>query len=531
MKKVSLRLLCQIYLLLLISVASVLSPLPYLLLGIVLILVVLVIALRPPTPRLSVVTIVGVIFLLPLLLEQAIHFIPYVTLQSPTLLEFVAAATILPVIYLLDWELRQNAQDMPISHNIKRRQITPILSALFVSILAIVLVSLIINNRVLLFTGVIVVFYLLVILVRVLRAILGLPVDVSAVRKRVVAGTTADISLYMTRKVSMRLHCLLSPVDSWVRIKLHRYTLDRAKKELNLTIIPPLAGPTHPQLQLSIMDPWGVIQVDKVIEPVEVNVIPRARYAERLAVRFLKQIGRGTTVASTMLPETVLMPKRGIEYFDSRTYQPGDPLKDVDWKHSIKLNELIIKRHIEAGAQTAIIAVNLSVTNAEGADKLAFNVITAALTLAHEAIPTALAAYNHEKVIATTAVADPKETLKQTLLLVKDIAEVEFAHRFLQLPDITKLRRNLNLLRQVTSQSGRRLLSMLEFEYQAMEEAAKNNPATLALSRATKHVTPPAIIVMVSQLNHDAEALLVTSEKLFKRGFTTVPIAMAESNI
>jgi len=530
MKKVSFSLLCQIYLLLLLLVATILSSLFYSLLGAILLLVLLFITFRPLTPRLGVVIIVGVIFLLPLLLEPFVYHLTYVTLLSPTLQQFMAAAAVLPAIYLLDCNLRQNAQVMTLAHNVKRRHTTPILSALFVSILAMVLVSLILNNRVLLFTGVLLLFYLLVILIRVLQSVRRLPVSVSTVWKRIVAGTAADISLYATSKASVRLHCLLSPVDSWVEVTPRRFTLDRAKIELNLIITPPLAGPTHPQLQLSSMDPWGFIQVNQVIEPVEVHVIPRARYAEWLAIRFLEQIGPGSTSASTVLPEAVLVPKRGIEYFDSRTYQPGDQLRNIDWKHSLKSSELIIKKYIEAGEQAAIIAVNLAVTDAEEADKLAFNVITAALTLAHEAIPTALAVYDHARVIVTTAVADPRETLKQTLLLVKDITAVEFAHRFLQLPDITQLRRNITLLKQVKSQSGRRLLSMLEFKYQVMEETATKHPATLALSRATKHMPPPAIIVLVSQLNHDAEALLATSEKLSKRGFTILSINLALSH-
>ena len=138
---------------------------------------------------------------------------------------------------------------------------------------------------------------------------------------------------------------------------------------------------------------------------------------------------------------------------------------------------------------------------------------------AQEGIPTALAVYNHQKVIYTTAVIDPREALKQTLSLVKDIILVELAPRFLQPPDIGKLRRNITQLKQATSEPAQRLLSMLSFEYQAIEEAAKNHPATLALSLTTQHA-PPAIIILVSQLNHDAEALQVTAEKLSRRGFT-----------
>jgi len=417
---------------------------------------------------------------------------------------------------------------MTLAHNIKRRHATPILNALFVSILAMLLVSFILDNRVLLFTGIILVFYLLVILIRVLPAILRLPVDVSAVGKRVIAGTTADISLHATGKAPMRLHCLLSPVDPWIETTLQRFTLNRTRIEINLAITPPLAGPTHPQSQLSMIDPWGFIQVNQVIEPVELDVIPRARYAEWLAMRFLEQPGTGGTIVTTTPPEAILAAKRGIEYFDSRTYQPGDQLSAIDWKHTLKLNQLVIKEYIEAGEQTAIIAVNLSVSNAEEADKLAFNVITTALTLAREAIPTALVVYNHESVVVTTAVTDPREILKQTLLLVKDITSVELAHRFLQPPDINKLRRSINLVKQVRAQSGQRLLSMLDFEYQAIEEAAKNHPLTLALSRTTKHLQPPAIIALVSQLNHDAEASLVTTEKLSKRGFTTIHVEAAK---
>jgi len=520
--------LCQIYLLLVLLAATILSPLPYSPLALILLLVMLFIMLRPLEPRLKVAIMVAVIFLLPLLLQPFLYYLTYTGLLSLTALQFLVAIATIPAIYLLDYNLRQNAQGMTLAHNVKRRHFTPISQALFVSILAMLLVSLILNNRVLLFTSIILVLYLLVILMRVVYAIPRLPVDVPVIGKRVIAGTTADISLYAISKASMRLHCLLSPVESWVKITPQRFTLDRAKIELNLAITPPLAGPSHPQLQVSVMDPRGFIQVNQVIEPVEVQVIPRARYAEWLAMKYLEQTGAGVTAAVTMPPKAVLIPKRGIEYFDSRTYQPGDSLRNIDWKHTLKLNQLIVKEYIEVGEQSAIIAVNLSVTDVEEADKLAFNLITTALTLAQEAIPTSLAVYNHRQVVLTTTVTDSREILKQALLLVKDITPVEFAHRFLQLPDISKLRRNIAHLKQATSEPGQRLLSMFNFEYQAIEQAAKNHPATLALSQVTEHIPPPAIIVLVSQLNHDAEALLVTGERLTRRGFATLSTEAAK---
>ncbi len=522
--------LCQTYLLLVLLVAAILASLPYSLFALILLLVMLFITFHPLPPRLNMVITVAAIFVLPLVLAPLLHYLTYTTPLPPIVLQFVAVIAVLPAIYLLDCNLRQNAPSMTPAHNIKGRYITAISKSLFISTLALLLISFLLDNRILLFTTIIFALYLLVILIWILYAVSRLPLDVPTVWKRVIAGTTAEISLYATSKASIRLHGRLSPVDSWVKVVSPRFTLDRAEIQLNLTITPSLAGPSSPQLQASFIDPWGFIQVNQVIEPVALHVIPRARYAEWLALRYLEQAGVGTTgtATTTVPPKAILIPKGGVEYFDSRPYQPGDRMRDIDWKHTLKSSQLIIKEYIEAGQQAAIIAVNLSVTDAEEADKLAFNLITTALTLAREAIPTALAVYNHQKVVLTTPVIDPRETLKQTLSLVKDIASVEFAQRFLQPPDIGKLRRNITLLKQVTSQPAQRLLGMLNFEYRAIEEAARNHPATLALLAVTEHTPPPAIIVLVSQLNHEAEALMVTIEKLSNRGFTTIPMAAAK---
>jgi hypothetical protein len=529
MGKSSIRSVCQIYLLVILLAAAVLSSLPYSPLALALLLLMLFITFRPPPPRFNIVITVLATFLLPMAVEPLIRYLTYTTLLSPTIVQLLAVIAVLPTIYLLDYNLRRNAETMTIVHSVESRNTTTILNTLLVATISMFLVSLIVNNLVLLFTVLALILYLLAILIRLLYAIPRLPLDIPTAWKRVIAGTTADVPLYAINKASVRLYSLVSPVDSWVRITPKRFTLGATKTELNISVTPPLAGPSRPRLQVSLLDPRGFLQINQIISPLELHVIPRARYAEWLARRYLEQTGtRGTTTAAAALTEAVLKPRRGIEYYDSRGYQPGDPLKDIDWKHTVKLSQIIIKEYIEAGGQASIIGVNLSVADAEEADKLAFNLITAALTHARESIPAALAVYNHEKVILNTPVSDPREILKQTLLLVKNITSVELAHRFLQPPDIGRIRRNIALLKQVTSQPAQQLLNMLRFEYEAIEEAAKNHPASLALLRASKQVQPPALIVLLSHLNHDTEALMVATEKLSKRGFTRLHIGAAE---
>ncbi|MFQ5996056.1 MAG: DUF58 domain-containing protein [Dehalococcoidales bacterium] len=531
MNKLSPRLLCQIYVLFVLLAATFLLALPYSLLALALLLVMLLITWRPLRPKLNAVITIMAIFLVPLVLQLPSDYLTYATGVSPRAAQIMTAISILPLIYLLDYHLRQNTPNMMefLRGSPRGRRITIIAKTLFISVLTIIVVSFILDNLTLLFTGIIFALYLLAILIRVFLAIPRLPLNVSSLLKRTVAGMTVDVVVTASSKASVKLQGLLNPVDPWVKVTPNKFALYRNRLEINLDITPPLAGPSHPQLQVSCMDPWGFIQVNQQLEPVELHVIPRAKYAEWLAMKYLEQTGAVATVTATPPLKSMVLPKRGIEYFDSRNYQPGDQLKNIDWKHTRKLNKLIVKEFTEIAGKAVVVGVNLSVLNAEEADELAFDLITAVLTLAQENVPTALAAYDHQRVVLATTTVDPEEALKQALSLVKDITAVEFTHRFLQMPNISQLRRDIVQLKQTTSEPAQRLLNILNFEFRAMEKAAKNHPATLALSSATDHTASPLTVILISRWNHDAEALLITTEKLKRRGFITTPIRMVKA--
>jgi len=149
----------------------------------------------------------------------------------------------------------------------------------------------------------------------------------------------------------------------------------------------------------------------------------RARYAAWLATKYLEGTNLGLTPLMLTLG-TFLAPavsKHGIKYHGSRPYQPGDSPKTMDWKHSVKLHELVSKDFSELRGQSALILINLSVVDAEEADKLAYKIVTTPLSLAQENIPSALATYDHGRVRRTTCTLAPAAILTKSLEVAREI--------------------------------------------------------------------------------------------------------------
>ena len=498
------------------------SPLPYLVLALVLLLIILSTLIRPQPPRFNIVINLAVIFLTPLVLAPLLE---RMTTLPPTASQIIAVVLVFPTLYLLDLNLRENVRHTQVFMKGKgERNTTYIFASLLVAALVVMIIAPVVNRPVLLFTGISLALYLLGVLIGILLTIPRRPFTTHTLMRRSIVGTTGSTRLHLTSHTRVKMHSQLSFNVSWVQVTPQQIILNRGKTSLDISFTPPLAGESLPQLQVSAVDPRGLIQINQLLEPLNLHIIPRAKYAEWLARKYIEQTGSGVISAVKLPPQSLAKPKRGIEYMESRTYQPGDPLRAIDWKHTLKLTQLIVREYQEAGEQAAIIAVNLSVADAEEADNLAFNLITIALTLARENIPAALAAYNHQNVVLNTAIIEPLEMLRQALSLVREITVVKFTERYLEPTDIAKIRRNIRQLQPADSEPAQRLLDILNFEHHSIEEAARSHPATLALVSATGQVPAPAMILLVSQLNHDVEAILVTAEKLAKRRFTTLPI-------
>ena len=182
------------------------------------------------------------------------------------------------------------------------------------------------------------------------------------------------------------------------------------------------------------------------------------------------------------------------------------------------------KEFAESQGQPAVVLINLAVGSPEEADKLAYNIIVTAISLARENIPTALAAYNDERVELTTAALGPRQLLLQSLLLAREMVTTVNPVKYLNPPDVTRLRADINRLKLVKSSASKVLLQLLELEYKSLYENAKQSPATKALTDVFTKVDKQSSVVVISCGNHDVEALAFNAFNLDRKGNAVIKV-------
>ena len=88
-----------------------------------------------------------------------------------------------------------------------------------------------------------------------------------------------------------------------------------------------LGGVRRPRLRVRLIDPRGLVTVERVIMHPPITVIPRLRAAAEYA----------TAVVRRLSPW-------GVEDVEEvKEYAPGDPVRRVHWKKTLKLRRLVVK--------------------------------------------------------------------------------------------------------------------------------------------------------------------------------------------
>ncbi|MCX6003248.1 MAG: DUF58 domain-containing protein [Chloroflexi bacterium] len=481
------------------------------------ILVIVAIFSQPSLAVIPVVLMAVVIFLWwrPIsivinLLTDYFSFFAVAVLMSENIGSYFALLVSLPILILVTRDLEVTAEAVSYKETKYPRYLTGVGVALpLIAVLALI-VALSLNSLSLLLSSVVAILYFSGLIALAFRKIPAKPIEEVPVQHRMVAGTKATLVINLNSKTKLGGSLFLKSPYEWLEPSPVALPLKEKQLASEITFSPPLSGPSVIKLVGYVLDRWGLTQTRFELEPLKLHVIPRARYATWLAKRYLTETRAGSLplISSVGALKPIYGLRVGIEYYGSQLYQPGDSLKNIDWKHSVKYDKLITKEFAEFRGQPAILLINLAVGDAEEADKQAYNTIVTALSLVREQIPTSIAAYNHEEVTLVTARLQPQVLVAQALEVIGQIVTIGKPTKYLKPADVNRLCSNLRRLQYVEGEASEALTGILRIEYTNLKNRARLNSASKALAMAFDRVGEQSSVVVVSPLNHDAEAIM-----------------------
>lgn len=341
---------------------------------------------------------------------------------------------------------------------------------------------------------------------------------------RTLAGETIAAVATLSSLARQDLQVSLWTALGWTVVEPPAFALaPGGEHQVRLRATPPLAGPGTISATATALDPRGLITARQEIALADARVIPRAVYAAWLARQYLEHSRSGAIPAGTTAElEHPRATHRGLDYYGARHYEPGDPFRDVFWKPTLKLGQLVVKDRREGHGEPVIVAVNLTAPDAEEEDRLAYALLITALTLAREGVPLAFAAYTPDAVTAATPTLLPQTAVRTALDLVERIRIAPRPLWVLRPPQMIRLRRTVTRLVAAGSDPAVRLARFLALEHEAVVQRTRTHPGAVALARACALVPPPAAVLPIAPAVERA-LLDAALQRLDGKGFHLLP--------
>lgn len=411
-----------------------------------------------------------------------------------------AAVFAIPALIVLDNVLEQTAPSGGSAQ--PRPGLTPVALRLAVLWAMFVLLGMAWGIPALTLSGVLATFWLTVSGGRAWRQLRLTTADAQVQLVRVVAGTPTHIPITLSGDGLARAIVQVSCKAPWVAVE-PQLQREPSNVTVYLTVIAEQeAAPLAVELQIALWDRRMLVCRSLRTTVATVVVIPRARYAEWLARSFLKG-DRGVNVVSSI--ETMVSPGQGSNrelYQFHRPYQPGDPTRDVDWKRVREDGRLSVREFRTASAHQILLCVNLAAGSLAEADRLALDLVLAAVTLAREGSKVAIIWYStpDQPVEVTEDVSGPA-LMRQALTHLAQITRTGGPERLLALPNPTWLER---VARSARSPAVQRLAAS---EVAFVKQRAAEHPLFQVLEPRLRLQQATGSVVLLSSLRDDAEAV------------------------
>ena len=340
---------------------------------------------KQPKEELNLILVLATLILAP---------IAFGALTGPTL-SFIV---MLPGILLLDNSIRNFAKTQSYSYKNANKNPTNTLKSIAIALVLIFIIAIVTQNLTLSLSSAALIIYLAAITIDTYLKIPKIPLKENRTWSRTIVGNSQTQEFEIENKTTQQTNITLTPIDPWVKIQPTHSTLQsRTQTKATLNFTPPLAGPSKIQIKATVVDPHGLIQTNQILEPIDLHIIPKAKYAAWLANKYLEQTSSGGGMGEALARPTSQAAKRGVEYYGSRTYQVGDLIKDIDWKHSYMLGELIVKQFTGATGQVGILVADLTTPNAEATDKLCIQFDHVSINTSHRRLTFSFSRIQRER--------------------------------------------------------------------------------------------------------------------------------------
>jgi uncharacterized protein (DUF58 family) len=285
---------------------------------------------------------------------------------------------------------------------------------------------------------------------------------------------------------------------------------------LTVSFVPTLGGPASIIVHGVASDAFGLVRIGQRLEVARLNVIPRARIARWAAAEYLEHRGGVGEWHGVLSGEVsyVLGSLTGAEYVASRMYVPGDSPKSIDWKHTAKLGSLVVKVFEDSAKSPGAVVVNLSVGDAEEADRLVYELLSAALTVAALSHRASFVVYGGTSTDGrTTPVLGGDDVVRAALEACAGVVAAPVAwRRWLRPASLQEVQKQVARARRIAG-DGSALVSLLETKEHATRVAVEREPVG-ALVRTEATRDHPAWCVGISAMRGDAEALLTVLREM-----------------
>jgi len=327
------------------------------------------------------------------------------------------------------------------------------------------------------------------------------------IEERTVTGKTIEIELETMPKINLPAKISLNPPLPNSQTSPQAITPGETK--IKLTFQPPLADIYKAEkANLTVTGPLKLTQMT-VEAPLKITITayPRTLAAIITALEFLT-----TTSPFTLGTGTAQLKIRGLglEYMDTREYQPGDEPRTIDWKATARLAKLMIKEYYMERASTIHIIYDATAQDPVEKDQLATALINTALAAARQEIPTAITIHDQKQVKIHLKPAPPQQILKVALKYVLETMEtpLETIYQLVEPVTQTKIK---TILRHL-DEEAEALKRFLEAELQAIRYAALKHPYTF-LIKASYEMPEHTYHTIISSLNIDLVPFLEFVEK------------------